>query len=110
MYCPKCGFENPDEARFCGKCASPMPGAPTPPAPGGIGPPRVPATAAVVSPGLKLGIGIASVLIPLIGLIMGIIYLADANHEKKSAGKLWLILAVCGILMYCAFSGAFRDL
>lgn len=25
MECPKCHFDNPDESRFCGKCATPLP-------------------------------------------------------------------------------------
>ena len=25
MECPKCHFENPDDSRFCGKCAAPLP-------------------------------------------------------------------------------------
>jgi len=24
MYCPKCGFKNPDEAKFCSACGSPL--------------------------------------------------------------------------------------
>ncbi|MBI3303805.1 MAG: zinc ribbon domain-containing protein [Deltaproteobacteria bacterium] len=24
MQCPSCGFENPQEMNFCGKCASPL--------------------------------------------------------------------------------------
>ncbi|NIO48616.1 MAG: zinc-ribbon domain-containing protein, partial [Candidatus Aminicenantes bacterium] len=25
MECPKCHSENPDDSRFCGKCATPLP-------------------------------------------------------------------------------------
>ncbi len=25
MECPKCHFENPEDSRFCGKCAIPLP-------------------------------------------------------------------------------------
>lgn len=25
MFCPNCGNENPDDARFCGKCGTPLP-------------------------------------------------------------------------------------
>ena len=30
MFCPKCGTENPDEAKFCSKCGAGMGGAATP--------------------------------------------------------------------------------
>ena len=59
-----------------------------------------------VSPGLKMGIGIGSVVMPIIGLIMGIVYMVDANPEKKAAGKLWLLLACGGMAMYCIVSVA----
>src|SRR5947207_3336589 len=108
MFCPKCGADNLDEARFCGKCAAPMP-VPSRPAP--PGPPAQPAppwgsgtgqaSQPAVSPGLKVGICIASVPMPIIGMVMGIMYMADANPEKKAAGKLWLLIA-CGVmLLYC---------
>ena len=25
MFCPKCGYKNPDDARFCGKCGEMLP-------------------------------------------------------------------------------------
>jgi hypothetical protein len=103
MYCPKCGAENLDEARFCGKCAAPMPtraAPPGPPAPPwGSGTGRAPEP--VVPPGLKLLIGIGSVVMPPIGLVLGIVYMVDANPKKKAAGKLWLLLAGVGVAMYC---------
>jgi len=111
MFCPKCGFENPDEARFCGKCAAPMPAGPaapvTPPVWGTV---PAPGAATAVPSGLKVGIGVVSVLLPIVGFIMGIIYLVDQNPEKKSAGKLWLILACAGMVMYCMFSAALRSM
>lgn len=27
MFCPKCGVQNPDGARFCAGCGSPLPAA-----------------------------------------------------------------------------------
>ena len=114
MYCPKCGLQNLDEARLCGKCAAPLPVGPATPAtpaapaaPWGTGTGQVAGPA--VSPGLKLGIGIGSVLLPIIGLVMGILYMVDANPEKKAAGKLWLLLACGGMVMYCMISMASRQ-
>jgi hypothetical protein len=54
-----------------------------------------------VSPGMKWGIAVLSFLVAPVGLIMGIIYLTSANQEKKSAGKLWLIVALAPIALYC---------
>ena len=97
MFCPKCGTSNPDEARFCGKCSAPIQA----PGPGPLPHPPPPTGSKAVSQEMKIGIGIGSVIIPLLGLIMGAIYMADANPEKKSAGKLWLLAAVGGMVLYC---------
>src|SRR5436305_14751099 len=107
MYCPKCGTDNPAIAKFCGNCSAPLvpPRVETsPPYPGtgtgsGIG--TGAGTGEVVSSGKKWGISILSVFIPLVGIIMGIIYMSDANPEKKSAGKLWLIVSVATLAFYC---------
>ena len=103
MFCPKCGTSNPDEARFCGKCSAPIqtPGPlthPPPPAPGST----------AVSQGMKIGISIGTIIVPLLGLIMGGIYMADANPEKKAAGKLWLLIGAGMIVLYCLFTAASR--
>ena len=98
MYCPKCGTSNPDEARFCGKCSAPIqaPG----PGPLPYQPPPPPGTSAV-SQGMKIGISIGTIIVPLLGLIMGAIYMADANPEKKAVGKLWLLIGAGVIVLYC---------
>jgi len=103
MFCPKCGTSNPDEARFCGKCSAPIqaPGPlphPPPPAPGST----------AVSQGMKIGISIGTIIVPLLGLIMGGIYMADANPEKKAAGKLWLLIGAGMIVLYCLLTMASR--
>ena len=97
MYCPKCGAENPDVARFCGSCSAAI----TVPA----GPVlSVSGTDPAVSAGMKWGIAAVTVLIPLVGLIMGIVYMKDANPEKKAVGKLWLVVACAIIALYCILS------
>jgi uncharacterized membrane protein YvbJ len=88
MFCPSCGHENADIAEFCGNC-----GAALKKLGGGGAAERVntaKASTEVVSAGMKWGITALSVLIPLVGIVMGIIYLRDDNPEKKSVGKLWL--------------------
>jgi len=94
MYCSKCGADNPDVAKFCGTCSSPM----SLPQTGKL---AAKGDQSAVSDGMKVGIAVASALIPIIGLIMGVIYLNDANPEKKSAGKIWLIVACAAMVLYC---------
>lgn len=118
MFCPNCGDANPDEAKFCGKCGRPMPAAaaaeppkanPTSRAFAPVGAATQQTTPHGVSDGLKWGVAIGSVLIPIIGLVMGIIYLNDANPEKKAVAKVWFIAAGIGFLFYmliqCSQSG-----
>lgn len=107
MYCPKCGAENPDFAKFCGSCATALPGgSPAHAVNNPLAP--TPVTQSGVTDGLKWGIGIGSVLMPILGFIMGIIYMNDANPAKKSIGKFWIILACAGLAVYCFFSLAGR--
>ena len=87
MFCPSCGKENVDSAEFCGNCGTALKksvaGGSTPVV-GLKAPPEA------VSGGMKWGITAVSVLIPLVGIVMGVIYLRDENPEKKAVGKLWL--------------------
>ena len=95
MNCGKCGAENPSEARFCGVCAAPLAAAP---APGQIiGDREWPP----VDSGFKIGIAIASAVFGLLGVIMGIIFMNDPNPNKRAAGKLWLIIGCCSMLVGC---------
>jgi len=89
MQCPKCNFENPPDAKFCGKCGETLkPAAP-------------PLPDAGVSQELKIGIAIGSAILPLLGIIMGAIYMNDPNPNKKAAGKLWLFVALGALALWC---------
>lgn len=107
MYCPACGEKNPDDARFCGSCSERLE-APV------VETPADDDTAAIdvgdstetVSNGLKYGILGASLLIPLIGLVMGMLYLLRGETEdKKATGKLWLIASGIIVLLYMLTAG-----
>lgn len=52
-----------------------------------------------VSDGMKIGIAILSFFVPLVGIIMGIMFMTDDNPEKKAAGKLWLYVALGAIAL-----------
>ncbi|MEO8426302.1 MAG: zinc-ribbon domain-containing protein [Verrucomicrobiota bacterium] len=91
MLCSKCGFDNPTEARFCGKC--------------GIALTLVAAVDPVSAPGvsqeMKIGIAIGSFFVPLLGIIMGAMYMNDPNPAKKAVGRLWLFVALGSIALWC---------
>jgi hypothetical protein len=107
MFCPKCGSLNPDDARFCGNCSAQLATKPPPePAPKAEEIIDVTRDGVDVSPALKYGLGIAAFLIPIIGLVMGIIYLSQGETEsKKDVGKFWLIASAAGFIFYLALSG-----
>ena len=104
MFCPRCGTDNPDDAKFCGSCGASLPVAPAPqpPPPPPAQPPVVQPQPAV-APGLKIGIIIASLVVPLVGIILGIIYMLDPNPQKKAAGRLWLMVGGGMVVLYCFF-------
>jgi uncharacterized membrane protein YvbJ len=115
MNCPNCGDINPDDARFCGSCGAELrssstrtsepEGSPVTP----VSRQRRPDDEAV-STELKIGIAIATAVIPLIGIVMGIMYLTSTSPSKKAAGRLWLIVAGVMFLLYCCsvvFLGGF---
>ena len=92
MQCPKCQLENPPEAKFCGKCG------------GTLKPPAPPLPDGGVSQELKIGIAIGSAIIPLLGIVMGAIYMNDPNPKKKEAGKLWLFIGLGAMALWCVCS------
>ena len=98
MRCPNCGHENPAEAKFCGKCATRLASAETPFHPGPTGPVS---TGGDVSQGLKIGIIVGTVVMPLLGIIMGLVYMNDPSPTKKAAGKTWLYVGIGVLAIEC---------
>jgi len=90
--------------------AVPSPAPPvTPPPPRPTSSSLTPGPGPAVSSGLKIGICIATVFVPILGLVMGVIYMKDANPEKKAVGKLWLIVGIAAALFFCLISSALRN-
>jgi hypothetical protein len=58
-----------------------------------------PAAQPQVSEGMKILFYILSFLIPIIGIIIGIIYYTKPDPESKNLGKMCLLLALVGILI-----------
>ncbi len=110
MFCPECGSENPDDARFCGACGKTLNDAqqPAPDSPEPVAQiVDLDSTQPAVSAGLKWGILAASLLVPLIGVIMGIFYmLKGENEDKKSVGRLWLFASIGIGFFYFLLSGS----
>lgn len=101
MFCPSCSHKNVDEAKFCAKCGAPLRVQTVPPPTPAPTPPVSPSGAATtVSNGMKWGIVAGTVLFPVLGIVMGIIYMRDANPDKKAVGKLWLGVGIGLVLLY----------
>jgi hypothetical protein len=99
MRCANCGQENPAEAKYCGKCANRLVAAdpPTPARASGYS-----STAdEPVSDGLKIGVIVGSLFIPLLGIIMGLIYMKERNPAKQAVGKTWLYVGIGVLAIEC---------
>ncbi len=54
-----------------------------------------------LSGGIKVLLVIVTILIPIVGLILGIIYLNNPVEENKKFGKLLLILSIVIMVLIC---------
>jgi hypothetical protein len=54
-----------------------------------------------LSSGIKALLYILSFFIPIVGIIVGIIWMNDKNEEKKQAGKICLIIGIVSIVLSC---------
>ncbi|MBS4213287.1 hypothetical protein [Neobacillus rhizophilus] len=54
-----------------------------------------------MSGGLKALLYILSFFIPIIGIILGIIWMNDQDMEKKAIGKTCLIIGIVSIVLSC---------
>ena len=54
-----------------------------------------------MSGGQKALFYILSILIPIVGIIVGIIWMNDENPEKKAVGKNCLIIAIVVMVLSC---------
>ncbi len=100
MYCPKCGTQNPDDARICRSCSTALPS--LAPAPG-----QVVTTATAKTSGLAIASLVLAILSPctamlsaIPAIILGIVALVKIS---KSAGQIrGTGLAVTGIVLPAA--------
>lgn len=98
-YCPSCGVELPDGANFCKSCGAKINSVP------GAENPQRPAYEESHTLAIVLGY-IFAILIPLIGIIIGIYLLTRKNSSKASKhGKYILIVAV--VIWFISFASSF---
>ena len=93
MFCSSCGKSIPDDSSFCPECGvvlvTPPPYAASPlSAPEGV------------SNSLFWGIIIATVFIPLVGIIYGLINMNTKDQAKRKAGKVWLLVGLGCMVVY----------
>lgn len=104
MFCSSCGKRIPTDSLFCPECGHQLRSDDATLPTGGTvtktAPLRSTASAPTVSQGLNIGVIASTVIIPLIGLIMGFIYMRDEDQQKKSAGKVWLWTGVGAMIFW----------
>ncbi len=53
------------------------------------------------SSGMKILLYIVSFLVPVAGIIIGVIYMGKEDEESKALGKTCLIIAIVGFVLVC---------
>jgi len=101
MFCPKCSAENDDDSVECWQCGASLAGGDqAPPADAGEGPPPAPASTQprrrpeALGGGAKAGIVVASILLPLAGLIWGLVLLSSGGREKRTWGTVGVVASI----------------
>ena len=85
MFCTKCGKAIPDDSVFCPECGTSL---------GGKKDPAVVPSGESVSSGMNIAMIAGSIFIPLLGIIMGVLYMKDKDPAKQKAGKVWLWVGI----------------
>lgn len=108
MFCQLCGTENPDNAKFCGSCGSKLiaeNNSSTDDQHEEVVDITHDNNQNHVSDLMKYGVLVCTVLIPFIGMVMGLIYITQGEtDDKKDVGKLWLYTSIVIIVLYLMFS------
>lgn len=86
MFCTKCGKAIPDDSVFCPECGTSLAEKKASHA--------IEPASEGVSNGMKIGMIVGSIFIPLLGIIMGVLYMKDKDPAKQKAGKVWLWVGI----------------
>jgi uncharacterized membrane protein YvbJ len=107
MLCPKCETINSDEDELCTNCGEKLVKASEETSQSepvvhqritGIDLKPSASKKTGVSNGLYIGVMIATVILPIIGIIMGFTYMRKDHPSAKKAGKNWMIVGAVMIL------------
>jgi hypothetical protein len=90
MTCPNCGWESESVFAFCRGCGMAVPS----------GVAVLGRDPAAISTLLRWGVLAATVAVPLVGVIMGAIYLVDARVQQKALGQIWFVVGAVLTLVY----------
>jgi hypothetical protein len=90
MRCRHCGNENASMNRFCAYCGSAFSEDLT----------AAPRDRQVVSRSVMWAGFAISVVLPVVGVIIGVAYLLDGADAKVAAGRLWLITGLCSSVVF----------
>ena len=102
-YCPKCGEQLIDDAKFCKNCGASLEGMPNPQQ--NINNFQVPAVENDHTAAIVIGY-ILAVLIPLFGIIMAIYLITRDSQKAKRHGKYMIVVAL--IVWFLSFLTIFH--
>jgi len=89
MFCPKCGTENPDEAKFCSKCGAGM---------GGVATPGNDKAGADAESSTGMSANVAGLLSYVAGWITGIVFVVLEKKSTFVKFHAWQSLMTFGVL------------
>lgn len=90
VFCSKCGDSIPEDSLFCPECGAELRSGHAPPA-------------STVTPDESGGVSIAllvlSIIIPIAGLVIGLVFRRSSSPPKRHAGNVYLWTAIAAFVL-----------